>query len=252
MPTSATATNSHKATRQAIALLKRKSSRTYRAGMVRYAIPTDRAFGVPVGSIRSVAKQVGRDHQLALALWKTGWFEARMLATMVDEPALVTPSQMDRWSGDFDNWAICDTACFGLFDRSPHAFRKVTEWAPRKEEFVRRAAFALMASVALHDKKSPDRPFVRWLSLIERGAKDDRNFVKKGVSWALRTVGARNLALHRRAIALSKRLAKSEVQSERWVGNDALRDLQRPLVATRVARKEAKANTRALARARAL
>jgi 3-methyladenine DNA glycosylase AlkD len=247
MPASATATNTAKETRRALALLKRKSSRAYRSGMARYAIPTDRAFGVPVGSIRSVAKLLGRNHHLALALWKTGWFEARMLATMVDEPARLTPGQMDRWCRDFDNWAICDTACFGLFDRSPHAFRKVEEWAPRKEEFVRRAAFALMASVALHDKTSPDRPFVGWLSLIERGAKDDRNFVKKGVSWALRTIGARNLALHRQAISTAKRLGKSDVPSARWVGNDALRDLQRPLIAKRLAKREGKMKAKARA-----
>jgi 3-methyladenine DNA glycosylase AlkD len=248
MPTSATAKATAIDTRRAIALLKRKSTRAYRAGMARYAIPTDRAFGVPVGSIRSVAKQLGRNHQLALSLWRTGWFEARMLATMVDDPVSVTPGQMDRWCRDFDNWAICDTACFGLFDRSPHAFRKMHEWARRDEEFVRRAAFALMASLALHDKKASDLPFGRCMPLIERAAKDDRNFVKKGVSWALRTIGARSLALHRQAIATAKRLTKSPNRSARWVGKDALQDLQRPLIAQRVARREVMRKAKAQAR----
>src|SRR5262245_15588931 len=186
----------------AIALLKRRGSKAGREGMARYGLPADRAFGVSVGAIRATAKQLGRDHQLAIALWRSGWYEARMLATMVDDPALVTPAQMDSWCEDFDSWGICDTACFVLFDRSPHAFRKVAEWAHRKEEFVRRGAFALLASLALHDKSSTDAPFMKCFPLIERAARDDRNFVKKGVSWALRGVGSRSAALHRRAIAV--------------------------------------------------
>jgi 3-methyladenine DNA glycosylase AlkD len=227
-----------------VAMLRRRARRGYRAGMERYALPTDRALGVAVGDIRAIARQVGRDHQLAMALWRTGWYEARMLATMVDEPARVNSSQMDRWCRDFDSWGICDTACFELFDRTPHAYRKVVQWARRDEEFVRRAAFSLMASLSIHDRTTPDRPMEKWFVLIERASTDDRNFVKKGVNWALRSLGSRSVALHRKANRLSKKLARSSNSTARWIGRDALRDLQRPIIARRVASREARRKAR--------
>lgn len=223
--------------RQTLARLKRLGSRKNRDGMARYGLVSKHVFGISVGTLRSIAKQLGKDHAFALALWKTGWYEARMLAAFVDEPAAVTPAQMDRWCRDFDNWGICDTTCFALFDQTPHAFAKIRQWAPRHEEFVRRASFALLASVALHDRTSEDGAFVKCLPLIARAADDDRNFVKKGVSWALRSVGSRSIALHRQSIALAKRLAASDSSAARWIGRDALRDLERPLVARRVAKK---------------
>src|SRR5262249_60696500 len=137
------------------------------------------------------------------------WYEARMLATFVDEPELVTPAQMDRWCRDFDSWAICDTACFHLFDRTPHAWRKVAQWSRRRDEFAKRAAFALLACLALHDKNAGDEPFLKCLPLVESAAEDERNFVKKGVSWALRLIGRRNLKLNAAAVAIAKRLATS-------------------------------------------
>src|SRR5262245_16013610 len=152
--------------REVVAWLERTGTRETREGMARYAIPSDKAFGVPVGTLREHAKRLGRSHALAAALWDTGFYEARMLATFVDDPALVTPAQMDRWCLDFDSWAICDTACFHLFDRSPHAYRKVEEWSDRQEEFVKRAAFALLASLALHDKRADDQAFARCLPLV--------------------------------------------------------------------------------------
>lgn len=206
---------------------ERRGSRKNVEGMARYAIVAPKVFGVSVADIRELAKRVGRDHATALALWKTGWYEARMLTAFVDEPARVTPAQMDRWARDFDNWAICDTMCFHLFDKSPHAWKKVNAWSTRKEEFVKRAAFALIAGMALHDKKGKDQPYASALRLIERGSKDPRNFVKKGVSWALRSTGRRSPDLYRRAIALSKRLTESDEPAARWVGRDALRDLSR-------------------------
>jgi len=218
-----------------LASLKRKGSRRNREGMARYGIVAPKAFGVSVSSIRQIGKDVGRDHDLALALWKTGWYEARMLTSFVDEPAKVTPAQMDRWAKDFDNWAICDTLCFHLWDRTPHAWKKINEWSRRDEEFVKRAAFALLASVAGHDQQTGDAPFKRSLVLIARAATDNRNFVKKGVSWALRGIGHRNKALNRAAIGLSRRLAASSNPAARWVGKDALRDLTRALVQRRVA-----------------
>lgn len=196
-------------------------------GMSRYAIPSEGAFGVPVGKIRAYAKELGRQHALALKLWKTGQYECRMLACFVADPALLTPAAMDAWTKTFDSWAICDTACFHLFDRTPHAFAKVSKWSRSRDEFVKRAAFALLASVALHDKKSPDEPFIAALPLIERAAADDRNFVKKGVSWALRGIGKRRSPeLRNLARALATRLAASDDASTRWIGRDALRDLK--------------------------
>lgn len=206
--------------------LKSLSSSKVRDGMARYAIPSDNAFGVAVGVMRNLAKQLGRNHELAMALWDTGWYEARMLATFVDEPERVTPAQMDGWCRDFDSWAICDTACFHLFDRTPYAFAKVEQWARSREEFVKRGAFALLACLALHDKRTGDEPFRRCLPLIEKAATDDRNFVKKGVSWALRGIGRRP-TLKREAIELAKQLSKSPEPAARWIGKDALRDLQK-------------------------
>jgi 3-methyladenine DNA glycosylase AlkD len=203
--------------------------------MARYGIVAPKVFGVSVTNLKKMARSLGRNHDLAIALWKTGWYEARMLTPFVDEPARVTPAQMDRWARDFDNWAICDGVCFHLFDKTPHAWTKIRRWSTDKREFVRRAAFALIASVALHDKRAPDAPFLRSLPLVERAATDNRNFVKKGVSWALRGVGHRSGKLHAAAIRVAERLATSKDASARWVGKDALRDLTRPSVRRRVA-----------------
>lgn len=212
--------------------LARHSSKRARDGMARYGIPSDNASGVSVGDIRLLAKRLGRNHDLALALWDTGSYEARMLTPFIDEPARVTPAQMERWCRDFDSWAICDALCFHLFDLTPHAWPKIAKWSNRREEFVKRAAFALLASVALHDKTAPDAPFLDSFSLIERAATDDRNFVKKAVSWALRGIGKRNPILHAAAIKLARRLAGSPSPAARWIGKDALRDL-----ATRATRR---------------
>jgi 3-methyladenine DNA glycosylase AlkD len=218
-----------------LAWLKRRGNKANREGMARYAIRSEKVFGVSVVTLRQRAKILGRNHELASALWDTGWYEARMLAAFVDEPARVTPAQMDRWCRDFDNWAICDTACFHLFDRTPHAFRKVAAWAGRKDEFVKRAGFALLASLALHDKTSPDAPFVRGLALIERESSDERNFVKKAVNWALRSIGGCRPGLHASALELSRRLAASPDKTARWIGKDAVRQLGTPAVARRLA-----------------
>src|SRR4051794_34965870 len=156
-----------------IAELKRLSNKATREGMLRYAIPNDNAFGVPVGAIRDLGKELGHDHKLAQELWDSGWYEARLLTAFVEDPQQVTPAQMDRWCKDFDSWGVCDTLCFHLFDRTPHAFKKVAQWSKRKEEFVKRAAFALLASLALHDKKADDKLFEKCLPLIERAASDE-------------------------------------------------------------------------------
>jgi len=217
-----------------IGSLRRLASKTYRDGMLRYGIPNDNAFGVPVGALQKLAKQLGKNHRLAAELWETRYFEARMLACFLDESDKVTPAQMDRWCRDFDSWAIVDTACFHLFDKTPHAWKKVEQWAHQREEFGKRAAFALLASLALHDKAADDQSFGKCLPLIERAATDDRNFVKKGVSWALRSMGRRSSKLHATAVALAQRLSASADATARWVGKDALRDLNRPAVAKKL------------------
>jgi len=212
-----------------VAWLKKSGSKKARDGMARYGLPSDHAVGISVGALKTKAKALGRDHDLAIALWKTGIYEARLLAAFVGDPARVTPAEMDRWCKDFDNWGVVDTVCFSLWDRTPHAFAKVRAWATRKPEFEKRAAFALLACLALHDKATKDdAPYLDSLKLIERAAADDRNFVKKGVSWALRLVGRRSRGLHAASMALSKTLAESENATERWLGKEALKDLGKP------------------------
>ena len=223
---------------EVLAWLERRGTKRNRDGMARYGIVADKVFGVSMGTMQQLARRLGRDHDLALALWDTGWQEARILTAYVDDPARVTPAQMDRWARDFDNWAICDTLCFALFDRAPHAWGRVAPWSRRRAEFVKRAAFALLAGLALHDKRAPDQAFLRSLTLIERAARDDRNFVKKGVSWALRSIGHRNRLLHKAAIDLAQSLSGSPDTAARWVGRDALRDLTRPLVSRKIASRE--------------
>ena len=220
----------------ALAWLEQRGSKKVVDDMsTRYGIHTTKAFGVGVGTIQQLAKQLGRDHALAEALWQTGWYEARMLTAWVDEPERVTAAQMDRWAGDFDNWGIVDTLCFHLFDRTPHAWRKVEQWSGRREEFVKRSAFALLASLAGHDKTTGDRAFVDALRLVEREAGDDRNFVKKGVSWALRRIGRRSRTLNAAAIETARRLAESTEPASRWIGKDALRELTSPKVRQQMA-----------------
>lgn len=218
-----------------LAWLKRTGTKKGRDAMARYAIPSDKAFGVPVGVMQKEAKRLGRNHELAEGLWKSGWYEARMMATFLDEPERVTAAQMDRWVKQFDNWAICDTACFHLFDRTPHAWKKVEQWAGRREEYIKRTAFALIWSLTVHDKVSDDKPFRRALGLIERAATDERHFVKKAVNMALRAVGKRNAALNAAAIIVATRLAASDSPEARWVGKDAMRELTSASVRRRLA-----------------
>jgi 3-methyladenine DNA glycosylase AlkD len=218
----------------ALAWLKKHSRKSIRDGMARYAIPNDKALGVLMGDIQKLAKQLGRDHELAVELWKTDVYEARMLCAYVDEPERVTPAQMDAQARAFDNWAICDTLCFALWVRSPHAFKKIRQWSTSREEYVKRAAFALLASMALKHKTSTDADYARCLPLIEKAASDERNFVKKGVNWALRGVGRRSAKLNEASLALAKKLAASEDAAPRWIGKDALRELASAAVQRRL------------------
>jgi 3-methyladenine DNA glycosylase AlkD len=215
---------------EVITRLKMLSSKSTREGMSRYGLPSHNAFGVPVGKMQQLAKQVGRNHELAEALWVTGFYEARMMAAFVDEPLRVTPAQMDRWCRDFDNWGIVDTVCFKLFDQTPYAWKKVVQWSKRCDEFQRRAAFALLACLGVHDKTASNEQFLRCLPLIEEAATDERNFVKKGVSWALRVIGRRNAELNEACVVLAKQLASSTNTTSRWLGKEALREFATPVV----------------------
>ena len=204
----------------------------------RYGIYTTKAFGVSMSNIQKVAKPLGRNHQLAAALWETGWYEARLLTSFVDDPELVTSEQMDRWCRDFDNWGIVDTMCFNLFDRTPYAWRKVAQWCKQDEEFVKRAGFALLWSLTVHDKQASDDQFIQGLVLILRAANDERHLVKKAVNMALRAVGKRNAVLNSAAVAIARRLAESSAPAARWVGKDALRELTSQAVAGRLAKRQ--------------
>ena len=218
----------------ALAWLKKHSSRANRDGMARYAIPSDNAYGVAMRDIKALGKQLGRRNDLAIALWDTGVYEARMLASFVADPALFTSKQMDRWCKEFDNWAICDAMCFNSFDRSPHRWAKVKQWSTSRKEFEKRTAFALLWSLSVHDKQATDEQFIGGLALIERAANDERNFVKKAVNMALRAVGKRNQKLNAAAVSLARRLSGSDDPTARWVGRDALRELTSPSVMKRL------------------
>jgi 3-methyladenine DNA glycosylase AlkD len=224
--------------------LERRGTRRAVEGMARYGIVAERAFGVPMGTLLSLRKRLGQDHALSLALWESGWYEARLLAALVGDPERVTRRQMNAWAAGFENWADCDTVCFKLFDRTPLAWEKAPQWAKSPRELVKRGGFVLMACLALHDKTAPDRSFLAFLPLIEKGARDERNFVKKGVSWALRGIGRRNLALNAAALEVARRLALSEEAAPRWVGKDALRELTSSKVRGQLARRASKPQPR--------
>ena len=211
---------------EALAALEARGEARIRDGLARYGISTaDRVIGVPMAGIQQVGKSCGRDHALAGALWETGVYEARMLTAFVGDPSLMTREEMDGWTRDFDNWGVCDTLCFKLFDKSPHAFAMVDRWADDPAEFVKRTAFALLASLALHDKNAADELFLSRLPLTEAAATDERNFVKKGVSWALRSIGRRKSpTLRTAARELADRLAGASSKSSRWVGKDARKE----------------------------
>ena len=208
-------------------LLRKKASPGNVRGMARFGMSAQGRLGVSVPEMRRIARLAGKDHRLALALWKTGIAEARIVASMVAEPAKVTARQMETWVVGIDSWDICDQVCGNLWDKTPVAWGKLRAWTRREEEFVRRAGFALIAYLAWHDKQAADARFVAVLPLIRRGAVDERNFVKKAVSWALRNIGKRNPALRRESLRLAKELRLSDSRAARWVGADAVRELAR-------------------------
>jgi 3-methyladenine DNA glycosylase AlkD len=195
------------------------------AGMARYGISTQNTLGVSVPALRRMAREIGRDHALAQELWSTGVHEARILASMIDDPRLVTEEQMERWAADFDSWDVCDQCCGNLFDKTGFAYRKAVEWAARDEEFVKRAGFALMAWLAFHDKRAPDEAFLAFLPVIMRESVDGRNYVRKAVNWALRQIGKHNAALNIMAIQTAQEIQATGSKAGRWIAADALREL---------------------------
>lgn len=205
--------------------LSKKAKPGYKEGMARFGIVSDTALGVPLPELRKLAKEIGKDHSLALKLWKIDIHEAKILATMTDNWKQVTENQMDSWVEEFYSWDICDQCCSNLFDRTPFAEEKIRQWVKSEKEFVRRAGFVLMAARAVHDKEAPDSQFLAYLPLIERYSTDERNFVRKAVNWALRQIGKRNLRLRKEALKVASGLKTSKHKTQRWIGSDAYREL---------------------------
>lgn len=197
------------------------------AGMARFGINPNNTFGVRIPMLRALAKEIGKNHALSLELWDSKIHEARILAGMIDEPRLVTENQADRWIKDFDSWDVCDQVCMNLFDKTNFAFVKAKEWSKRKEEFEKRAGFALMACLAWHDKKAKDNDFLAFFPYIKAAADDERNFVKKAVNWALRQIGKRNKRLCQKAIELSEEIQRIDSKAAKWIATDALRELKK-------------------------
>lgn len=208
-----------------IDLLKEKADAKYHAGMLRFGIDNNKALGVKIPEVRTLAKIIKKDHALALQLWDTGIHEARILASLVADPKQVTPSLIDSWTKDFSSWDVCDQACGNLFDRTPYAIEKALEFSKHEEEFVKRAGFVLMATLAVHDKKAANNVFNQFFPIIEREAGDSRNFVKKAVNWALRQIGKRNQTLLPLAIQCAERILLQENKTAKWIATDALREL---------------------------
>lgn len=200
----------------------------------RYGIPNDNAFGVPMGEMKKFARTLGKDHALAADLWASGSYESRTIAVLVEDPNQVTKRQMDAWVRDFDSWAICDTACFSLFDQVPFAWQKVKKYATAKREFVRRAAFALMWALSVHDKQPSDAQFCGALELIAAFEPDDRPLVTKAVDMALRAIGKRNRNLNAAAIKTAAELAADADKTRAWIGRHALKELQSSKVRSRL------------------
>ena len=221
--------------------LRGMANPAYTEGMEGYGISTDTALGIRVPQLRKLAKEIGRDHDLAIQLWDEGTHEARLLATMVGDPEQVTEDLMEAWVLDIDSWDVCDLCMGNLFDRTPYARDKASQWSEREEEYVKRAGFVLMATLAVHDKKAPDQVFIDFIPMIESEAWDERNFVKKAVNWALRQIGKRNLALNARAIEAGERIHAQGTRPARWIASDALRELRNEKVRKRLEDRDAKA-----------
>jgi len=205
-------------------------------GMAKYGITVEQRLGVPVPDMRKLAKEIGRDHKLALDLWKTGIAEAMIVAGMVDDPVKLTEGQMEDWVKDINSWDVCDQVCMNLFEKNQLAWKKIADWSEREEEFVKRTAFSLIACLAWHEKKATDEKFIGLLPLIVRAATDERNFVKKAVNWALRNIGKRNFNLNKAAVTTAKQIQQLDSKAARWIAADAIRELESQGVQSRLRR----------------
>lgn len=194
-------------------------------GMSRFGISAKNTLGVSLPIIRNMAREAGKDHELAQQLWSSGIHEARILASLIDDPKKVTGEQMESWVKDLDSWDVCDQCCSNLFDKTAHAFGKAVQWSGRDEEFVKRAGFVLMATLAVHAKRANDEEFIMFLPIIKRESTDERNYVKKAVNWALRQIGKRSIALNNKAIDAAKQIQRTNSKSAKWIASDALREL---------------------------
>jgi 3-methyladenine DNA glycosylase AlkD len=221
-------------TPEILAFLEAHANEANRTGMARYGINVERAYGVPVAVLRPLAKEIGRNHALALELWPTGVHEARILACLIADPALTTPEMMDTWVKDIDSWDLCDMACNNLFRKTPHAHAKIPLWAASDHDFTKRAAFSLLATLAVHDKGATDETFRDYLKLVQTHAVDTRNPVKKAVNWSLRGIGKRNRTLHKAALSLAQDLLENGSQEARWVARDAIRELTNEKIVKRI------------------
>lgn len=214
--------------------IKKRGNEKDRQGMGRFGINIEHAYGVSVYFLREKAKQYKKSHQLAFNLWTTGIHEAQLLACFVEDPKLVTEQQMELWVKDFDSWDLCDQCCSNVFDKTPFAYAKAVEWTSRKEEFVKRAGFVLMAALSVHDKKADDSVFIQFLPIIKRESTDERNFVRKAVNWALRQIGKRNKNLNNKALKTAHEIQKIDSKVARWISGDALRELESDKVRKRL------------------
>jgi 3-methyladenine DNA glycosylase AlkD len=204
--------------------------------MAKYGITVEKRLGISVPDMRKLAKELGRDHRLALDLWRTGIAEAKIVAGMVGDPAKLTEEEMEEWVKGIDSWDVCDQVCMNLFEKNQLAWKKIVDWSDREEEFVKRTAFSLIACLAWHDKKASDEKFIELLPLIVREATDERNFVKKAVNWALRNIGKRNLNLNRAALETAREIRLLDSKTARWIAADAIRELESDAVQSKLKR----------------
>ena len=216
--------------------LRSKAQPAQLKGMAKYGMTVEQRLGVSVPDMRKLAKEIGRDHKLALDLWRTGIAEARIVAAMVGDPVKLTEEQMEDWVKGINSWDVCDQVCMNLFEKNQLAWKKIVDWSEREEEFVKRTAFSLIACLAWHDKKASDEKFIELLPVIIRGATDERNFVKKAVNWALRNIGKRNLNLNEAAINTAKEIKRLDSKAARWIAADAIRELESDAIQSRLRR----------------
>jgi len=210
---------------EAIKKLKSLSNPKAIIGMVRYGITPENTYGVSIPNLRKIAKEIGISHQFAQQLWTTNIRETKILASMIEDPEMVTEEQIEDWVKEFNYWEICDQCCMNLFERTKFAYKKAIEWSSREKEFVKRAGFVLMARLAVSDKKADNKRFEKFLPVIKRETTDDRNYVKKAVNWALRQIGKRNLNLNGKAIKIAKEIQKMDSKTAKWIASDAIREL---------------------------